>query len=131
MSFIRSTCPIHLVLPLVEELGEGKQLFEGLTGTLRRRYGSRACAHAFISALCLFAFRLGALGVERSKHFRSHDFRRGCAQDLADAGMPIAKILKAGDWRSAAFALYLDMPGIEAKAVVQTVMQQEPDSDDD
>ena len=84
------------------------------------------------SALCLLlVFRLLALGVERSKRFRLHDFRRGCAQDLADAGMPLATILKAGDWRSASFALYLDMPGIEAKAVVQTVMQQEVDSDDD
>ena len=88
-------------------------------------------AHATISALCLFAFRLVALGVERSKHYRLHDFRRGCAQDLADAGMPLATILKAGDWRSASFALYLDMPGIEAKAVVQTVMQQEADSDEE
>ena len=75
--------------------------------------------------------RLVALGVARAQHYRLHDFRRGQAQDLADAGMPLATILKAGDWRSAAFALYLDLPGIEAKAVVQTVMVQEPDSDDD
>ena len=67
----------------------------------------------------------------RAKFYRLHDFRRGCAQDLADAGMPLATILKAGDWRSAAFALYLDMPGIEAKAVVQAAMQQEAESDED
>ena len=53
-SFLRSACPVHLVLPLIDELGEGTHLFEGMTGdfalaTLRRRRASRLAVHSLLS----------------------------------------------------------------------------------
>lgn len=37
----------------------------------------------------------------------SHAFRRGMARDILDAGGSLATLLRAGDWRSAAFVAYL------------------------
>ena len=73
---------------------------------------------------------LEKLRVPRAKAYRLHDFRRGHAQDMAAKGRTLAQILRAGDWRSSAFAIYLDTPDIQARAVVETALNAE-DSDGD
>ena len=62
--------------------------------------------------------------------FRTHDLRRGHAQDLADSGAPLVDILNAGQWRSPAFLEYLDINSLERDAVLQA-HGDEASSDDD
>ena len=40
--------------------------------------------------------------------YRTHDLRRGHAEDMRRSGCTLAQILQAGQWRSAAFLKYLD-----------------------
>lgn len=40
--------------------------------------------------------------------YRLHDFRRGHAQDLLIGNYALSVILRGRDWRSSAFAVYLD-----------------------
>ena len=60
---------------------------------------------------------LQELGVPRHDAYRTRDFRRGHAQDMAVRGSRLADILRAGDWRSAAFLSYLDRDALEDSAV--------------
>ena len=39
------------------------------------------------TALCTLRFILGQIGVERANDYRTHDLRRGHAQDLVESGM--------------------------------------------
>ena len=74
--------------------------------------------------------RLGQLKVARAKSFRMHDFRRGHAQDMASKGKSLALLLRAGDWRSSAFATYLDLPDIQSRAVLETALNAEGSDED-
>ena len=58
----------------------------------------------------LFRLRrvLARLGVPNAKGYRTQDLRRGHAEDMRQSGSPLADILRAGQWRSAAFMKYLD-----------------------
>ena len=58
-----------------------------------------------------------------------HDFRRGHAQDLLEAGASLMTILRAGEWRSAAFMAYLDTAEMEARAVLQAHLGQSSDEE--
>ena len=60
---------------------------------------------------------LQELGVSQHQAYRTHDFRRGHAQDMAVRGSRLADILRAGDWRSAAFVSYLNQDELEAGAI--------------
>jgi hypothetical protein len=51
---------------------------------------------------------LQRLQVANAKGYRTQDLRRGHAEDMRQSGSPLAEILKAGQWRSAAFMKYLD-----------------------
>ncbi len=61
---------------------------------------------------------LKAIGVAEAECFRTHDVRRGHAEDLLESGAPLVEILRAGEWRSAAFANYIDDDKLEAGAVL-------------
>ena len=65
--------------------------------------------------------------VDASK-YRTHDFRRGHAEDLRLSGAPLAEILKAGDWRSSAFLDYLDRARMETELIIEAHL---PASSDD
>lgn len=56
---------------------------------------------------------------EQSAQMTLRAFRRGMAQQLAHDKAPLSVILKAGGWRSAAFALYLDLGELEPQAVLE------------
>lgn len=60
---------------------------------------------------------LREIGLVHGGKYVSHDIRRGHAQDLLECDRPLVEILRAGDWRSAAFQKYLDMGYLEAAAV--------------
>lgn len=51
--------------------------------------------------------------VPKAEWYGTHSFRRGHARDLSECGTPLALILRAGQWRSAAFAKYLDEAELE------------------
>ena len=67
----KATCPLHRLGPLVENTPHGQPLFPGISAA---------------SALGVLREILFALGTEKAHEYRTHDFRRGHAQDLVDAG---------------------------------------------
>ena len=89
---------------------------------------------------------LEAIGVPDAQSYRTHDFRRGHAEDLRlsgwdscngslaawfafrSAGAPLWEILEAGQWSSPAFLKYLDLHSLERDVVVQAHMA---DSDEE
>ena len=46
--------------------------------------------------------------VTEPEKYGTHDFRRGHAEDLRASGSSLAEILKAGQWKSAAFLRYVN-----------------------
>lgn len=96
-----STCPVHALGKFCAD-SAAQQPFAGFR------------PDAVLSAL---RAALQELGVPRHDAYRTHDFRRGHAQDMAVRGSRLADILRAGDWRSAAFLSYLDRDALEDSAV--------------
>jgi len=62
--------------------------------------------------------RLCKLKLKEACEYRTHDFRRGHARDLQSAKTPLAELLDAGQWKSAAFKHYIDMKSLERDAFV-------------
>ena len=72
--------------------------------------------------------RLEVLAVVDFAAYSLHDFRRGHAQDITEAGGDLKEILAAGEWLSPAFLKYLDVAELEKQVVVQAHLD---DSDED
>ena len=70
---------------------------------------------------------LGTLGVVDAAAYRSHDFRRGHAEDLRLNGATLAEILRAGDWRSPAFLLYLGAQRLEMEGTCEAHLYDSSD----
>ena len=68
---------------------------------------------------------LRALRVPDAASYGTHDFRRGHAKDLQQAGTPMAEILRAGEWRSRAFVKYLDLPELEQDTALEAAMESD------
>ena len=62
---------------------------------------------------------LQTLEVENALAYGTHAMRRGHAQDLLQSGAGLVQILRAGEWRSAAFKEYLHAEQLEAGAVME------------
>ena len=109
----KATCPVHTLGKFCAEIASG-----------------RPFAH-FRPDVVLSELRaaLQELGVPQHQAFRTHDFRRGHAQDMAVRGSRLADILRAGDWRSAAFLSYLEKDELEAGAIREA--HGDPSSSDD
>ena len=76
--------------------------------------------------------RLATAGMDKASSYSSKGLRRGHAQDLVKRKSPLVTILNAGDWRSSAFASYLDMQEVEIEAVNdQESSDSSCDSEDD
>jgi hypothetical protein len=56
---------------------------------------------------------LRALKVPDADQYGTHDLRRGHAEDLRRSGATLATILKAGQWKSAAFLNYVNEAQLE------------------
>ena len=63
---------------------------------------------------------LKELHVPNVTLFRTHDFRRGHAEDLCRGGSRLYEILAAGDWKSGAFLAYLDRVSLERDQVMES-----------
>ena len=70
------------------------------------------------------------LHVKNAGRYRTHDLRRGHAQDLVERGATLAEILRAGQWRSPAFLQYLDMQELEHGAVVEAHLDESSSEDE-
>ena len=108
-----STCPVHVLGKYVESMAHGCPLFRSINE---------------YTAPSKLRQRLAKLGVARAQDYRTHDMRRGHAQDLLESGSSLREILSAGEWRSPAFLQYLDIEKMEHDMVVQAHMD---DSEDD
>jgi len=77
---------------------------------------------------------LAEAGVANAQKYKTHDFRRGHAEDLRRGGARLFEILDAGDWKSAAFLAYLDKEKLETDAVIEAqtgFSDSESEVDDD
>lgn len=108
------TCPVHRLLELCANLQAGDKVCRGL------------CAKR---ALGLLRKSLTDLGVDNAGQYRTHDLRRGHAQDLLQSGAPLAAILAAGEWRSPAFLSYVDQAKWEGEAVLAAHLGESSDED--
>ena len=95
-------CPLHVLGPFTQAHRPGQQLFPGITPS---------------SAVNVLRAMLNSLQVKDAHLYRTHDLRRGHARDLQQSGSNLAEILRAGEWRSAAFLSYLDSNQLEDDAV--------------
>jgi len=100
----RLTCPVHMLGGFFQNLAPGTQPFKHIG-----------------SAQALLALRelLAELQVPQAPMHRTHDFRRGHAEDMRRSGAKLCEILAAGDWSSAAFMVYLDRERLECDAVAE------------
>ena len=69
-------------------------------------------------------------GIEDYMSYKSHDLRRGHAEDLRLSGAPLIEILRAGEWRSPAFMDYLNHLELERDAVVQAHLEESSSEDE-
>ncbi len=83
------------------------------------------------SALATLRAYLGRLGVDGAGAYRTHDIRRGHADDLRVSGASLGVILRAGEWRSPAFMSYLDLGELEAGAVVEAHVDESSSEGED
>jgi hypothetical protein len=102
------TCPVHAV-----------KKFVGVYGTDKPFIGISAG-----EALKVLRFILVQLNVKEAVQYRTHDLRRGHAQDLLESGAPLWTILQAGEWRSPAFLDYLNQHTLERDAIIQAHMDE-------
>ena len=87
----RALCAVHWIQRLRESEGTSASLFGVKLHSFRTR----------IKALAQ------QVGVTDWAHVGTHSFRRGMAQDIVDAGSPLAVLLRAGGWSSSAYLEYL------------------------
>ena len=110
----KETCPIHV-------LGE---YFKSLPCS-----AAPFAATSPGQALGLLRDMLFELKVPEAVHYRTHDLRRGHAEDLKLSGATLLENLQAGRWRSPAFLNYLDVNDLESAAVVAAHVNDESDED--
>ena len=111
----KETCPIHVLGEYFKALPNGSAPFVATSPG---------------QALGLLRGMLFELEVPDAVHYRTHDLRRGHAEDLKLSGATLLEILQAGEWRSPAFLKYLDVNDLESAAVVAAHVNDESDEDD-
>jgi len=109
-------CPVHVVWPYMKEFKEGQHVFEGIS------------ASAAMKTLRRYLSLIGKLDAMK---YRSHDLRRGHADDLRASGASLWVILTAGQWSSPAFLKYLDTATLEADAVLQAHLDESSGGEED
>ena len=104
-----TTCPVHALWPFIEQCSDAM---------LPQPFISARITPSF--ALKQLRCALGvAVGVPDAEKYRTHDLRRGHANDMLRNGSTVNEILAAGQWRSPAFLRYLDLEELERDAVVE------------
>jgi len=95
---------------------DGTMLFDGITPT------------SAIQSLRTF---LRNCDFENCFEYRTHDLRRGHAEDLRVSGASLHEILAAGQWRSPAFLSYIDLEKLERDTVIQAHVDESSDEECD
>ena len=108
------TCPVHVLGPYFASCAPGFAPFAVIDAR---------------SALARLREWLVALRVPDGHKYRTHDFRRGHARDMLRGGARLCEILKAGEWRSAAFLAYLDGTELEGAATLEAHIGESSDDD--
>ena len=67
-------------------------------------------------------------GWPQAEKLGTHSIRRGAARAILEAGGSFAQLLRAGQWHSSAYKVYLDMGREETSAVTSLLADA---SDDD
>ena len=96
-------CPVHI--------------FSRLCQATKRMMMGKVFPFTYPSFLNTYRAHLVALGVPDAQEHDTKDFRRGTAQEMIASGSSLAEVLNAGQWRSAAFLLYLDKAEVQEEAV--------------
>ena len=111
------TCPVHVLGAYMRALPAGTQPFAHIRAS---------------QALLALRELLAELHIPNAGVFRTHDFRRGHAEDLRRGGSRLYEILAAGDWKSGAFLAYLDRVSLERDQVIeaQTGFSDSDEEDD-
>ena len=110
-----ATCPLHILWPFFAAQPEGTKVFAEISdGNARTN----------------LKYMLEVLRVPEAQLYRTHDLRRGHADDMRVNGASLCEILRAGEWRSPAFLEYLDINQLERDAVLEAHMD-ESDGDSD
>jgi hypothetical protein len=91
-------CPLEVIIPLMSDWRN----HDGPAFQDRGRPIHRDQVISFLRSL------LSAEGIDPNQ-YAGHSFRKGGAQSLYDAGVPMADIKALGRWRSWCFALYLSI----------------------
>ena len=68
-----------------------------------------------------------AVGVCMANRLGSHAWRRGMAQDIVTSGGSLATLLRAGQWRSRSFMVYLQEQTLNEQAVAQLIIDHSED----
>ena len=110
------TCPVHTLWPFFRGVGEGVMPFEDFTPG----YALKALRNM-----------LRRLQVPQAGVYRTHDIRRGHAQDLLVKGASLSEILRAGQWKSPAFLEYLDLEVLEKGAVLEANLDESSSDDEE
>ena len=108
-------CPVHAIWPYIKDFKEGQSIFEGITPSM---------------AMKTLRKYLSLIGKPDFMKYRSHDLRRGHADDLRASGASLWVILMAGQWSSPAFLKYLDTATLEADAVLQAHLDESSGEED-
>ena len=108
-----ATCPVHVLGKFFLELPSGAQPFVHMK------------PHVVMEGLRTL---LEGFGVPNARLYRTHDLRRGHAEDLRLGGATLGEILRAGDWKSPAFLHYLNQEQLELDRTVEAHLH---DSSDD
>ena len=70
----QETCPVHVIGPFLDGVAHGSKVFGCVTAA---------------NALSTLRFILVQMGVEHAADYRTHDLRRGHAQDLVESGVVV------------------------------------------
>ena len=109
-----ATCPVHVLGPYFRALAPGEQPFVKFKPS---------------SALRELRALLEHLQVPDAHAYRTHDLRRGHAEDLRINGATLGEILRAGDWKSPAFLMYLDQSQLELDRTVEAHLVDSSDEE--
>ena len=69
------------------------------------------------------------IGMPDAMRLGSHAFRRGMARDIVKCGGSLATLLRAGQWRSRSFMVYLQEHTLDELAVARLMIDHSDDED--
>ena len=88
----------------------------GSTGLEMDTWGASRTHGLCLDWCAKFSCFVSCKQVPNASAYGTHSLRRGHARDLLESGATLAEILRAGQWKSAAFMRYLNMADIEKVA---------------